>query len=69
MKNTILPARERMVNYPAGMENMTENFTDADTNLDQDIFIDNERSSDNYYSRELENIKNQGVEGRRLVLH
>ena len=46
------------------MENQTENLTDADTHLDQDIFIDNERSSDNHYSKELENIKNKGIEGK-----
>ena len=45
------------------MENMTENVADddEDINLDQDIFVD---SSDNNYIRELENIKNKGIEGR-----
>jgi len=52
-------ARERIVNYSAGMENMTENVSDEDEYLDQDIFVD---SSDNNYSRELEDIKNQGIE-------
>jgi len=44
------------------VENITQNFTDADTNLEQDIFIEPERRSDNNYSKELENIKNQGIE-------
>ena len=60
----ILPASERIVNYSAGMENMTENVSDDDEYLDQDIFVD---SSDNNYSRELEDIKNQGIEGRLEV--
>ena len=60
----ILPARERIVNYSAGMENMTENVSDEDEYLDQDIFVD---SSDNNFSRELEDIKNQGIEGRLEV--
>ena len=49
------------------MENMTENVADddEDINLDEDIFVD---SSDNNYIRELENIKNKGIEGR-LVQH
>ena len=61
----ILPARERIVNYSAGMENMTENVADAeeDINLDQDIFVESSGSEDNYLG-ELENIKNQGIEGR-----
>ena len=64
-KNIILPARERIVNYSAGMENITENVADAeeDINLDQDIFVESSGSEDNYLG-ELENIKNQGIEGR-----
>ena len=61
----ILPARDRIVDYSAGMENLTENFTEEDTTLDQDIFIDNDSSSDNY-RRDLEHIKNQGIEGEVL---
>ena len=47
------------------MENMTENVADAeeDFNLDQDIFVESSGSEDNYLG-ELENIKNQGIEGR-----
>ena len=58
----ILPAKERIVNYSAGMENLGGNFTDEDTSLDEDIFIASDSSSDNY-RRELEHIKNQGIEG------
>ena len=61
----ILPARDRIVDYSAGMENLTENFTDEDTTLVQDIFIDNDSSSDDY-RRDLEHIKNQGIEGEVL---
>ena len=57
------------MNY--GMENMTANVTDAeedinldqDIYLDQDIFVESSGSEDNYLG-ELENIKNQGIEGR-----